>query len=76
MDILFIWSLPVLPHSPCFLTLVLTQGQEDKARCVAGPLSTLTQLGSGVPFAKGATAVLRCLDWDSWVKREGISLQL
>lgn len=25
----------MLPHGPClFLTLVLTQGQEDKARCV------------------------------------------
>lgn len=24
-----------MPHGPCFfLTLVLTQGQEDKARCV------------------------------------------
>lgn len=35
MDILFIWSLPVLPHGLCFfLTLVLTQGQGDKARCV------------------------------------------
>lgn len=35
MNILFIWSLPVLPHGPCLLlTLVLTQGQEDKARCV------------------------------------------
>lgn len=29
----------MLPHSPClFLTLVRTQGQEDKARCVGRSL--------------------------------------
>lgn len=64
MDILFIWSLPVLPHGLCFfLTLVLTQGQGDEARCVGRSFGDALELGFGVPFAKGAIAVPRCLGW-------------
>lgn len=52
------WPMPLLntgTHS----------GRRTRPGVWASPLGTLTQLESGVLFAKGATAVTRCLGWDS-----------